>query len=464
MSNALRACCLLFTGVLCAIAAADFPPVPPLADKANFGVGIQRTMTLLATSTPQHRKRVRVLFYGQSITNQAWTGLVGDDLKKRFPNADIELVNKSIGGFASQLLSKITEHDVFIYQPDLVIFHVYGANDTYEQIIKSIRTRTSAEMLLQKDHIGAELPPVVNNWDEANALQAKNHNMWWDHMMNQVFVPDIAKKYGCGVADVRSAWRQYLTDNKLETKALLADDIHLNDHGCFVMAGIISQYLVHRPDLPAIPEASALTRDVAPEVAGKQLTVSAEGNGFELLIGEVAKPITATVTIDGKKPSEFPGCYLFTRPSPPPPVSPISLIRVDSNAQLVVEDWTLTITSVADDGTSWGYSLKGSVTGADGDGNSGADFTSTSGRVVIKSDSWFKGWTDQKLQVGSTVEWTVQPMFADTVELKAGPAGKETFQTLALGLPNEKHTVVLTASADLGKAVKAVRVHRPAVK
>ncbi len=51
MSNALRACCLLLTGVLLGIAAADFPAVPPIEDQANLGVGIQHTMTLLATST-----------------------------------------------------------------------------------------------------------------------------------------------------------------------------------------------------------------------------------------------------------------------------------------------------------------------------------------------------------------------------------------------------------------------------
>ncbi len=459
-SIALRACSIWFTGLLLGATGADYQAVPPVADQANLGVGIQRTMTLLATSTPEHRKRVRILFYGQSITGQPWTGLVAEDLKKRFPNADLDVVNKAIGGFASQLLVKTTEHDVFTYRPDLVIFHVYGANNTYEDIIRSIRTRTSAEMLLQKDHIGSKMPPVVKDWDAASALQTTDHEMWWDYMMNQVFIPDIAKKYGCGVADVRTPWRQYLTANMLEPKALLSDDIHPNDHGGFVMASIISQYLVHRPDL-SDQAWRDLARDLEPQVAGKQMTVTADGNGFELLIGEVVKPITGTVTIDGKKPSEYPGCYVITLPSPAPPVSPVSLIHIDHNAPLLVENWTLTITSVADDGASWGYSLKGSVTGADGEGNSGAAFTSKSGRIVIKPDSWFKGWTPRKLTIGTAVEWKVLPMYADHVEIKAGPAHQETFMTLALGLPNEHHTLVLTADSDLGKAVKAVRVHRP---
>ena len=36
------------------------------------GAGVQRTLTLLATSTQERRNTVRILFYGQSITEQEW--------------------------------------------------------------------------------------------------------------------------------------------------------------------------------------------------------------------------------------------------------------------------------------------------------------------------------------------------------------------------------------------------------
>ena len=88
---------------------------------------------------------MRVLFYGQSITEQEWSKQVTEDLRKRFPNADLEIENRAIGGFASQLLIRPAEHDVYPFYPDLVIFHVFGANQQYEQIIKSIRSRTTAE-------------------------------------------------------------------------------------------------------------------------------------------------------------------------------------------------------------------------------------------------------------------------------------------------------------------------------
>ena len=61
----------------------EFPPPAPAKDPSRLGLGVQRTMTLLATSTPQHRNHVRVLFYGQSITEQEWSKQVAADLRKR---------------------------------------------------------------------------------------------------------------------------------------------------------------------------------------------------------------------------------------------------------------------------------------------------------------------------------------------------------------------------------------------
>ena len=110
-------------------------------------------MTLLATSTPDHHNAVRILFYGQSITEQDWSRQVADDLRRRFPNADLQIENRAIGGFADQLLRRPAEHDLYPFYPDLLIFHVYGGNQEYEEIIRNVRTRTAAEVLMQLDHV-----------------------------------------------------------------------------------------------------------------------------------------------------------------------------------------------------------------------------------------------------------------------------------------------------------------------
>src|SRR6187431_303683 len=120
-----------------------------VGDVSQRGRNVQRTMRLLTESTPQKKNTVRILFYGQSITAQKWTKLVTEDLKKRFPNTNIISENRALSGYASQLLVRTAETDLYPFQPDLVIFHVYGAHDKYEDIFRRTRERTCAEILIQ---------------------------------------------------------------------------------------------------------------------------------------------------------------------------------------------------------------------------------------------------------------------------------------------------------------------------
>ncbi|MCH9653671.1 MAG: hypothetical protein K0U86_18020 [Planctomycetes bacterium] len=101
-----------------------FAKVEPAGKPSTFGARIQRTMTLLATSTPEKRNRVRILFYGQSVTRNPWWKVVADDLRKRFPHADLEIENRAIGGYGGPVLINTAEFDLYPFYPDLVIFHV----------------------------------------------------------------------------------------------------------------------------------------------------------------------------------------------------------------------------------------------------------------------------------------------------------------------------------------------------
>ncbi|HLY75812.1 MAG TPA: SGNH/GDSL hydrolase family protein [Planctomycetota bacterium] len=407
-----------------------YPPLPPAADDAAFGVGIQRTMKLLATSTPQARNQVRVLFYGQSITEQDWWKQVADDLRRRFPDADLVIANKAVGGFASQLLSRLAEHDIPAFYPDLVIFHVYGANDKYEEILKLIRTRTTSEILMQRDH--------VTKWPVENPEQ--KDPMWWDHMMNDVFLPDFARRYRCGLADVRGQWLSYLKANRLEPKALLKDDVHLNDQGCFVMAEILKRYLVYKPAL--LSEETKASVQTLP--LGKDLKLEFEGNRVDLIGGKAAK-----VLVDGKAPSEFPECIAFTRTSLSQSYWGPALLRVSSAKPRVIEDWTLKVLEVDEKAERIRFTVTGSVTGPDGEGVSAERFESTSGRVVIEPGDWWiknvQQYTKKAIPAGFEVTW------------KAVLLGDEASGTVAQGLPNGKHLLELSGA----EGVHAVRVYRP---
>jgi hypothetical protein len=423
-------------------------------------------MTLLATSTAQHRNHVRVVFYGQSITEQEWSKQVADDLRRRFPHADLEIENRAIGGFASQMLIRPAEHDLYPFYPDLVIFHVFGANQQYDQIIQSIRSRTTAEVLMQTDRVGAK-------WPQDQPDKEADKGLWWDYLMNHRFLPEIAQKYGCGLCDIRAGWLAYLRANHYEPgQLLLKDGAHLNAQGNYLMAQLTNRYLVYRPDLP-----DAAWKDLTvthPVSAGAWkdgvLKIAFEGNRVDVIPAAAKKQGAASaggsgrVLIDGKKPSEFPEAYRITRPQPGP-WSPLFLSRVDHDAPLVLEDWTLRVSHVSADGKTWEFDVRGSVTGQDGSGRSDQPFVSQSRRVKIDPAAWFRGFFPP-LPDAYTIRWQVLPMFVDTFRMpKLDDPTKENSTTVVQGLINGKHTLEIIADSPASPpAITGVRTYRPPVK
>jgi hypothetical protein len=437
--------------------AAKYPPLLPSTQPDDLGKGVQRTMQLLASSTPAHRNHVRVLFYGQSITEQEWSKAVGADLRKRFPEADFDIQNRAIGGFASQILVNSSEIDLYPFYPDLVIFHVYGANQEYEQIIQRIRSRTTAEVLMQTDH--------ATSWPVDHAQAQAHHGAWWDDFMNNTFLPETAAKYGCGLVDVRKDWLVYLRTYHIEPKALTIDGTHLNAQGNYLMSHIISRYLVPRKDSANPPDADMVrTMPVAQEQWNQgRLKFEFDGNRIDAIAPSNAQG-QADVLVDGQAPSAIDGCYCFTRPSPGP-WSPLFIMRVDHHTRLQVEEWTCRVTSVDADGKSWQFAVSGSITGDDGTGSSDKLFVSNSGRVVIDPKWQFRGFKPP-LPVGFTEKWTARLMGVDHYQppADASSPGCENTITLAQGLKNGHHVLELNSHGPAEKLLQAFRVYRPPVQ
>lgn len=143
---------LVLTGA--AMSQDDFIPPPLPQNLDQLGKNIQRTMTLLATSTPEHRNRVRILFYGQSVTAGPWSYALADDIRKAYPNADLVIENRAIGGYGAESLIKTADYDLYPFYPDLLIHHCWGGVTTGEQeeIIRRVRQRTTSEILLWTTH------------------------------------------------------------------------------------------------------------------------------------------------------------------------------------------------------------------------------------------------------------------------------------------------------------------------
>ena len=291
-----------------------FPPPKSMGSTETYGRNIQRTMTLLADSTPEHRNTVKILFYGQSITEQAWWKLVADDLRRRFPHANLNIQNRAIGGFSSQILVKTADTDLYPFYPDLIIFHVYGSHIEYENIFRRIRERTTAEILQQTDHVTRDAD--LNEEMNPARLSPKQWNAW----MNHVFLPSISKKYGTELVNQRELWKKYLKDYSLPAPNLLSDSVHLNNHGCFLMAEIVKAYLRHDPKISSDDFKDRVkTYQVGRDLPWKngKLTLEFEGNRVDAIYQEgSASP--ASIRIDGKKPSEIPQLKALTRTTPYP--------------------------------------------------------------------------------------------------------------------------------------------------
>jgi len=439
--------------------AAIYPPVPLAPDRKLFGLGIQRTMTLLATSTPKHRNTVRVLFYGQSITEQDWSRQVADWLRSTYPNANLIIENRAIGGHSSQLLWRTAEADLYPFQPDLLIFHVYGSHLDYEKIIRNVLERTTAEVLIQTDHI-TKPEELVDPATQPEPTMA-NWSAWW----NQFFLPDLAKRLGhVELLNQRVLWRQYLNEKHLAPAQLLKDGVHLNDWGCYVMAKLVEQHLAYHPDEPKLW--SSMVKDTKPKWDGNRLELNFIGNRVDLVPMDSDVGKNVRVLIDGQPPSAIPNLYGVTRVSPWPGTNWPLILRITAKNPLKIEDWTVSFHNVSEDGKSFSFDVAGSKTGPDGEGRSDKPFESSSGRVAIEPEDWnlayCKAVFKSAIPTDLKATWTVVPHFID---LPVFPAitdpTEETVVTVAQGLSNGPHRLVLEAASDARPQLKAIRIYRP---
>jgi hypothetical protein len=444
----------------------NFPPLPPAGPEAlRFGSGLQHTMTLLATSTPRLRHAVHIVFYGQSLTKMEWRFDVEDFLRKNFPDADIIFENLAIGGYSTQFLKLTLPHDIFAAYPDLIIFHDFGSDAEYEQIIKEIRSHTTAEILIQNDRPDAASPgPAPTDPQLLDRFKRSEDR-------NNRFLPEVAARYGCELADVRGPYYAYLQAHGLKATDILQDGAHFKYQGDYLISTLTNRYLRDDPSLPK-RSGDNLTRDYEVGrdfhwVNGK-LELEFEGNRIDAIggWGDPYYDAIADVRIDGQRPSERQELYHITRPSDSQFVDWPVVDHIDHAKPLLLEDWTLRVLGVNDDETQLRFEVIGSKTGPDGSGVSTERFVSHSGRVVIEPTDWdfhrAFGLSHKHTPVGFQVTWKVVPEF---VEAYQDPLmvdrTREQVTTLALGLANTKHKLELTARGPNPPMIRALRVYRP---
>ncbi len=291
--------------LLAASTSLGLPALQPYpGSTAHWGRHIQRTVGLLAESTPEHRNTVKILFYGQSIVGGKFHAWVERDLRERFPHADLVVENKALGGYSSKYLIKTVERDVIASQPDLVIFKVQGDHILYEKIIHTIRQRTAAEVMLLSSH-----------WTARDQNPDGSFKMGGWAAFCDAFYPLVAKKYDCELVDVRWPWKTYLQENNLRAEDLLMDDgVHLADGGRWLMAELINRQMLYRPSLMTKSSKELVqTVEIAPEQWDNgRLAFTISGSRVDLLRTH-AGGAACQVLIDGHRPSEVAALTQHTR-------------------------------------------------------------------------------------------------------------------------------------------------------
>ena len=477
-------------------------PPAPAENESLFGSRIQRTMSLLATSNPSRRTPVKILFYGQSITAGPWAKMLEGELRERFPYADMTVENRAIGGFEAFSLVRTSEADLYPAYADLVIFHVYGGEYTgeLERIISNIRRYTTSEIMLATHH--------------APLMDAAYHtNAQFDYSADATRL--LAQKYNCELVEVREEWRQYVKENHLDPKSLLADDVHPNAEGNQLMAVLIGRHFKFNTTTPGgwfdmvrTYEAKRLVDEgAADEVVftgapwvlpqpknnsershncvfgsdpNSAMKLRFTGNRVDVTAGMIEGKLgTARLLIDGKSPSQNPMLYVFSHTSSAPQTWFPGLRRVGRQKPLVLEDWKLKVTEMAEDGKKFSFDVEGSVTGPDGSGSSDELFVSKSGRVVIEPRDHvildalkiFKVACPPNFEV----RWRVLAMFADTFAPESMPDTKDRAKmteyqtrvqrvTVAQGLTNAEHTLEIVPNGDGPVPVEEITVYRPPLR
>jgi hypothetical protein len=439
---------------------AQLYPMPVLPDTSKLGQYTSRTMNLLHNSTPEKRNDVRILVYGQSISEQEWWLEVKRAVKERFPDANLIMENKAVGGFSTQYLFKTVEMDVSSFYPDLVLLHIYGSSKDYEAVLNTIRSRTVAEVAIMTDHYIGE-------------------NKWSDTMCYQI-LPALAEKYKCDIINIRDPWKAYLKNNNLETAALLSDGTHLNDFGNFLMAELVKPLFCFKSSIPDDPFhlLSTYKEGEGLDLRDDTLILPFTGNRADLVYrtSNSAPHDSARIFLDGSAPSSFQGTYYLTRPYNSKgevwPWDLPAMIRVDHTNPWVSEEWSCVFTEAEPPYADFRFTITGSVTGKDGEGRGSQDFISRSGRVIIRKDDaenggdWHLNRSYKVLKTivnsGDTVKWRTFSISTDIFHTlsSTGSPGEKSL-VLFQGVPNTDHTLKITSSGGDMSPISMIKIYRP---
>ena len=191
------------------------------------------------------------------------------------------------------------------------------------------------------------------------------------------------------------------------------------------------------------------------------------GNRIDIFSDASANAIPINLKLDHQSLRSNHRCFYYTRPSLNPEnffLTNIGLpLTMELSNKVQEEKWFLTILSVDSLQQQIQYSLKGSLTGDDGTGNSTKIFTSNSGKITIRPDAWFlrKSKNDfaqfNWIKPGDVLKWETKSMCYDSLVLQ--PSAR---QTILQGIENTTHHLKIAGPG--AKHIKEIIVYAPLLK
>jgi|GEM_PF-2096642 len=452
----------------------ELKPLPPKINSINYGAKLPRVMHMLSESKLQDRKQIKILFFGQSIIAPPYVReAIEQDLRARFPEADLVIEHDAIGGFYAQRLVKTAHHMIYHRYPDLVVMHCYsGEYGEFEQIIKDIQTFTTAEILTWTHH-------VDNISEETDA----------DREFGSQVRREIANQYNFEIAEVREEWKSYLAlHNENKSDFLLSDQLHLNSDGGDLLGALLTRYF-EDPEADVstwedrVKEYPVLSLSEIDEKfqgnwqtdgegfktsdSNSKLVYSFEGNRIDIgtmpindLLGK------ATILIDGKKPSEHIGTWTISLPSKLQGYNRPGIMKVDLIDLPQKEDtWTLTVKEVSSDGKTFTFDVNSAEFGFQGSGDNNNVFISDNGQISIQPENFslpHAATLGRLPEAPFNITWEVYNDGFDVWEPEKRTDGNIVDRyTLVKGITNSPHVLEIIPEGDGVIPVKELVVYRP---
>ena len=396
------------------------------------------------------------------------------DIGERFPNAPPIVYKKMIGGSTPWHLTRgWARHLVIPDQADVVLVCNFGSNSGLEKLLVELRSRTTADIIVGTLHWCRDHESV---WPDPEAVTRH---------LDPPAVRELCEQYHVELVESRREMTRYMVDNDLEISDLLVDTVHQSPYAALMINANIARHF-HRPDdavmdkrhprerrLPVSSDQVARTgrwksgeRGTALQASGPaSLEFEFTGAGINLIGWREPGGGSARVWIDGE-PAETVNAFYATYIQP----DADNFIDLDSSdvnyrrhtsdrcphgislgENLQPQTWTIAMTSDAGD-----YSVTGSVTGADGNGNAFRPFSSSSGQIIIDPELWRLAKTNRR---GDKFTFEV---IRNTQPLIDFSGNEEKIRVhLVDGLSKGKHTLTLEVESGSRASIEAFELFRP---